>query len=153
AGMVILNALPFDAATETGNWVLISGSNTSFNPLGSNPQTITLNSAGQTKIGYEIGKQAGGCPTDLVEFTLDVQNITLSAGTLTASNTCEGIQVPSAFTASPTGAGSAPTYKWYLNNVLQPATGSSYTPASNTAAGTYTVKVEVTSSELCVTPA
>jgi gliding motility-associated-like protein len=153
ASTVTLRALPFDAATETGNWVLLSGSNTDFDPLGSNPQTITLNSVGQTRIGYEIGKQTGGCPVDRVEFTLDVQNVVLSAGVLTASNTCEGTQLATPFTVTPTGAGSTPTYKWYLNNVLQSASGSSYTPASSTAVGTHTVKVEVTSSELCASPA
>ena len=147
---------PTVAAGEVGTWVLVSGSNTSFSVSGSNPQTITLNSVGQTEIGYEIRKSIGGsCPADLKTIILDVQDVTISAGTLTASSTCVGTPVPTAFTVTPSGApsGSQYSYQWYLDNVLVPgATNASYTPASTLAAkvNPYPVEVRVTSNAQCV---
>jgi hypothetical protein len=62
--------------------------------------------------------------------------------TVNNPNICTG--QTTTFTANATNVGSNPTYKWFVNNVLQAGTASTFTPPVFATAGTYQVKYEAT---------
>ncbi len=79
-----------------------------------------------------------------------VPTVTPSVSVSSSAGNPVCIGTPSTFTAAPVNGGSSPAYQWYVNSIPVSATGTSY---SYTPVNGDVVKVELTSSATCATPA
>ncbi|MFN8284465.1 MAG: gliding motility-associated C-terminal domain-containing protein [Chitinophagales bacterium] len=112
--------------------------------VGQNPPTVTYASNGVKTISLTV-KSNKGC-LETVTKNITVTNVAPTVSIAASSNSiCPGTNVT--FTATPTNAGSPPTYQWYLNN--NPVGTNSNTYSNNTLNNGDQVKVRVTSTSAC----
>jgi RHS repeat-associated protein len=113
--------------------------------------TSTLNTGNQTILCALYSSNQCTAATTTTN-TINVLPMVTPSVTITSSagaSSCTGQSVT--FTATPVNGGTAPTYKWFLNNVqVAGVTTNTYT-TSTLAAGTQNVYCTLTSNALCTT--
>lgn len=113
--------------------------------------TIANNSAVRLLMFYSTAVGCGGVDSVYSNtiYVSRVSNLTATVSITTPTNpACAG--QPMTFTAAPVNGGTAPTYQWYVNNVLVAGvTGNVYTAPTGLNAGDQ-VKVVMASNAACV---
>jgi Secretion system C-terminal sorting domain len=122
------------AVTQDGNPLPYNATDSTFQyPVGT-PWAHTIRA--------KYTNTAGSSQKDTAYNVTAAITPTAALPTVNNANICTG--QTATFTANATNVGANPTYKWYINNLLQAGTASTFTTPVFATAGTYQVKYELT---------
>ena len=147
AQSVTFTATPVDAGTPTYQWF----KNNVLQPSTTNTFTDnTLNNGDAIKCVITPVGVCPSTPTDTSNIITMTVNPNVTPSVSIAANpgisVCDGASVT--FTATPVNGGT-PTYQWFKDNVLQAATGNTYT--DNTLTNGNVITAVLTASGICTT--
>ena len=147
AQSVTFTATPVDAGTPAYQWF----KNNVLQPSTTNTFTDnTLNNGDAIKCVITPVGVCPSTPTDTSNIITMTVNPNVTPSVSIAANPgisiCDG--VPVTFTATPVNGG-APTYQWFRDNVLQAATGNTYT--DNTLTNGSVITAVLTATGICTT--
>lgn len=145
---VTFTAVPTNAGTPTYQWF----KNNVLQAATGN--TFTDNTLANGNTIRSVITAVGVCTTTPIDssniITMTVTpNVTPDVTVAVAPATTICFGGTAIFTATPTNGGGTPTYQWFKNNVLQAATGTTY--SDNNITNGSIIKAVLTSSEQCVT--
>ncbi len=126
--------------SNNGVWSTILGATA----INYQPTTLSASTSYRRKVTSSNG--CGSATSNEIEKQVTpITNVTVSINN--PGQTC--VNVPMLFTATPTGGGATPIYKWFLNNVQIGTNSNSlnYTPLAGDSGKV--IKVELASSDVC----